>query len=229
VYAAVQVLTWNLFHGRAVPPAGHDLLGEFAAALAGWSWDIALLQEVPPWWPPALARACDAHARSALTSRNALLALRRTVAVRAPDLIKSNGGGANAILVRSPIVDERKLLLRRWPERRVCHAVALADGTWWANLHAQVHSPERAQADIDRAAAATLAWSDGAPAVLGGDFNVRAPGAPGLQPLGGRGVDHVLGRGWAAVAPTELPEHGRLSDHAPVIVTLTALGRAAGG
>jgi endonuclease/exonuclease/phosphatase family metal-dependent hydrolase len=228
----MRVLTWNLFHGRAVPPAGHDLLDEFAAALAGWAWDVALLQEVPPWWPPALARACDADARSALTSRNALLALRRAVAVRAPDLIKSNGGGANAILVRSsagPIVGECALLLRRRPERRVCHAVALADGTWWANVHAQVHSPERARADIERAASATLAWSSGAPAVLGGDFNVREPSAPGLRRLGGHGVDHVLGRGWDAAAPAELPEHGRLSDHAPVIVALTALDHATGG
>jgi len=228
----MRVLTWNLYHGRAVPPAGHDLLGEFAAALAGWAWDVALLQEVPPWWPPALARACDADVRSALTSRNALLPLRRAIAVRAPDLIKSNGGGANAILVRSsagPIAGERRLLLRRRPERRVCHAVTLADGTWWANVHAQVHSPVRAQADIGHAAAATLAWSAGAPAVLGGDFNVRDPAARDLQALGGRGVDHVLGRGWVAAAPTELPEHGPLSDHAPVIVTLTALGRTVGG
>ena len=74
----MRVLTWNLYHGRAVPPAGRDLLAEFAAALAGWDWDVALLQEVPPWWPPALARACDAQQRSALTSRNALPALRRS-------------------------------------------------------------------------------------------------------------------------------------------------------
>ncbi|MEA2131269.1 MAG: hypothetical protein QOJ85_4160 [Solirubrobacteraceae bacterium] len=225
----MRVLTWNLYHGRAVPPAARDLQADFAAALAGWAWDVALLQEVAPWWPAALARACGAEVRSALTSRNALLPLRRAIAVRAPDLIKSNGGGANAILVRGPIAAERRLLLRRWPERRVCHAVQLADGTWWANLHAQVHSPARARADIERAAAATLAWSAGAPAVLGGDFNVREPTAPGLRPLGGRGVDHVLGRGWAAVAPTELPDHGRLSDHAPVIVTLMRRERVSGG
>ena len=37
--------------------AGASCSHEFAAALAGWEWDVALLQEVPPWWPPALARA----------------------------------------------------------------------------------------------------------------------------------------------------------------------------
>jgi endonuclease/exonuclease/phosphatase family metal-dependent hydrolase len=219
----MRVLTWNLFHGRAQPGARRDLREQFAAALAGWTWDVALLQEVPPWWPPALARACDAEARAAPTSRNALPAVRHRLAERWPDVMKSNGGGANAILVRAGdgrIVDDRRLLLRRWPERRVCHAVALDDGTWCANLHAQVHSPPRARADIERAAAATLAWAGGGPVLLGGDFNVRPPSAQGFRWLGGHGVDHVLGRGVTADAPAEVPDRRTLSDHAPVIVTV---------
>ncbi len=228
----MRVITWNLFHGRAVPGAGRDLRHDFSRALASWEWDVALLQEVPPWWPPSLARACEAEARSALTSRNLGLALRRLVAERWPDAIKSNGGGANAILVRAaagPIADHRSVLLRRRPERRVCHAVALADGTWCANLHAQVHPAARARADIERAAAATLGWAGGEPALLGGDFNVRDPQASGFDALGGRGVDHVLGRGLIAGGPPELPEHGELSDHAPVIVTVLARAGTAGG
>lgn len=223
--ARMRVLTWNLFHGRAVPPAGRDLRGEFAAALAGWEWDVALLQEVPPWWPPALARACAADERTALTSRNSLLWLRRFVAERRPDLIKSNGGGANAILVRvtaGSIAAQRSIVLRRRPERRVCHAVELADGTWIANLHAQVHSARLAQADIERAARAVLGWADDAPALLGGDFNVREPAAPGFEPLGGHGVDHVLARGARSAGATEIPARGRLSDHAPVVVCVAA-------
>src|SRR5512147_2086759 len=96
----VRVLTWNLFHGRAVPERPRSLLPEFAATLAGWDWDVALLQEVPPWWPAQLGRACGASARMALTSRNWLLPLRRPVAERRPDLLRSNGGGCNAVLVR---------------------------------------------------------------------------------------------------------------------------------
>ncbi|MDP2712425.1 MAG: endonuclease/exonuclease/phosphatase family protein [Solirubrobacteraceae bacterium] len=221
----MRVLTWNLFHGRAVPPAGRDLQRAFAAALAGWDWDVALLQEVPPWWPPALALACDAQQRTALTSRNALLPVRRALARRAPDLIKSNGGGANAILVRtaySTIAEHRSLVLRRRPERRVCHAVALAAGLWCANLHAQVHSAERARADIERAAAATLGWADGGPVLLGGDLNVREPSAAGFARLGGDRVDHILGHGLRAVGAPELPDRGGLSDHAPVIVGVLA-------
>lgn len=221
----MRVLTWNLFHGRAVPPAGRDLQAEFAAALAGWEWDVALLQEVPPWWPPALARACDADQRTALTSRNALPRLRRFAAEHRPDVVRSNGGGSNAILVRgaaASIAAHRAVVLRRLPERRVCHAVELSDATWIANLHAQVHSAQRAQADIACAARAVLEWAGDAAALLGGDFNVREPVAPGLRPLAGHGVDHVLGRGVRAVGTVEIPARGRLSDHAPVIVCVTA-------
>lgn len=218
----MKLLTWNLFHGRSVPGARRDLLPEFASALAGWDWDVALLQEVPPWWPAHLGRACGAHARSVLTSRNALLPARRALARRWPDAIKSNGGGANAILVRDmQITDHRRVLLRRWPERRVCHAVALAGGPWCANLHAQVHGEQRAQADIARAAAATRSWSGDRPAILGGDLNVRDPSAPGFELLGGDGVDHVLGRRvLRGEAGVRVLDHGRLSDHAPVLVTV---------
>ena len=69
----LRVLSWNLYHGRADPPAGRPLFDEFAAMLAGWPWDVALLQEVPPWWPPQLARATGADERHVLTSRNFLL------------------------------------------------------------------------------------------------------------------------------------------------------------
>ena len=63
-------VTWNLFHGRSGPPAGSLTVSEFAATLAGWEWDVALLQEVPPWWPPRLAIAAGAEERMLLTSRN---------------------------------------------------------------------------------------------------------------------------------------------------------------
>jgi endonuclease/exonuclease/phosphatase family metal-dependent hydrolase len=219
----VRVLTWNLFHGRSVPGAGRDLMPEYAAAIAGWEWDVALLQEVPPWWGPTLGRTAGADARTALTSRNVLLPVRRALAVRFPDVIKSNGGGANAILVRGQaIAEHRSVVLRRRPERRVAHAVRTADGTWWANLHAQVHSEERAQADVRAAARALDGWAAGAPRlVLGGDTNVQRPVAPGFAHLGGNNVDHVLARGWTRVGARTL-DAGRLSDHEPVLVELAA-------
>jgi endonuclease/exonuclease/phosphatase family metal-dependent hydrolase len=212
------VLTWNLFHGRSVPDAPRELQADFAAALAGWEWDVALLQEVPPWWPPALGRACGASARTALTSRNWLLALSRPAARRRPDLVKSWGGGANAILVRGePVLEHRLRTLRAWPERRVVHGVRLARGWWVCNLHAQAHSEARAQADLALAAATASTWAAGAPVVLGGDFNTRAPAVPGFAHAGGDGVDHVFARAASVGAPARTLKRGPLSDHAPVL------------
>ena len=212
------VLTWNLFHGRSVPDEPREQLADFAARLAGWEWDVALLQEVPPWWAPELGRACGASARSALTSRNWLLPVSRWAARRRPDVIKSWGGGANAILVRGEgVVEHRLRTLRSWPERRVVHGVRLERGWLVCNLHAQAHSEARAQADVARAAATAITWAAGAPVVLGGDLNTRRPLAPGFEPVAGHGVDHVLGRLLRAGEPGRTLQRGQLSDHAPVL------------
>jgi endonuclease/exonuclease/phosphatase family metal-dependent hydrolase len=208
-------------HGRAVPSAGRYLLDEFAAALAAWEWDVALLQEVPPWWPALLAEQAGAEPRTVLTSRNALLPLRRAIAVRWPDLIKSNGGGANAILVRGmPIVEDRAIRLCLWPERRWLQAVRLAAGLWVGNLHATAHDDPAARRDLERARVHALAWAAGAPLILGGDLNLRQPSLPGLVQIGGHDVDHVFAAGLEGVGNADLLDRGRLSDHVPVRVTV---------
>jgi endonuclease/exonuclease/phosphatase family metal-dependent hydrolase len=217
----MKVLSWNLFHGRAKPPAGRDLFDEFAATLAGWDWDVALLQEVPPWWPRPLAERCRASMRMNLTGRNELLVVRRFVAERWPDLIKSGGGGANAILVRGErIAEHREVRLRRLPERRWMHAVRLADGTWVANIHAQTRPRERPVRDLGVAAAALDRWSAGAPrVVLGGDFNLPDPSVAGLERHASSWVDHVLARGFAR-GERGVHETAPLSDHRAVWVQL---------
>jgi endonuclease/exonuclease/phosphatase family metal-dependent hydrolase len=215
---ALRVLTWNLMHGRAVPSAGRELFEEFAGALAGWEWDVALLQEVPPWWPPELGQRLGADQRFVPTSRNALLGLRRAIAVRWPDVIKSHGGGANAILVRGlEIVEHRRLLLGRWPERRWLHAVALGSGAWVGNLHTEARADQG-----QRAAEALLSWAGGSPAVLGGDFNVREPQLDGFTLAGGHGVDQVFAAPHEA-GSAQVLERGSLSDHAPVLVSVVDL------
>jgi endonuclease/exonuclease/phosphatase family metal-dependent hydrolase len=212
----VVALTWNLFHGQAVPGAGRSLQHEFAGALASWAWDVALLQEVPPWWPGPLAEAAGAVHRRALTSRNSLLPLRRWAAERWPDVVKSQGGGANAILVRGEqIVEDRAVTLRRRPERRVAHGVRLGSGVWVVNLHASAHSPRRAQADLDRA---VDAWGGANPLVLGGDLNLRDP--RGLERVASRDVDHVLVRGLVPAGAPEVLDRGTLSDHPPLAASL---------
>jgi len=227
----MRVLVWNLFHGRALPPAGRGLLGEFAGLIAQWEWDVALLQEVPPWWPGPLARAAGAEQRTALTSRNALLAGRRALAARHPDLMKSNGGGSNAVLARSAIVSHRAVRLRISPERRVAQMVRLACGPCLVNYHGSA-IPPLATEELMRIWELALPWAGDAPLVVGGDLNLRAPRAPSptIAHVATRDVDHVFVRGLVAVAPTQVPARSislqgvtlELSDHPPLVISLAS-------
>jgi endonuclease/exonuclease/phosphatase family metal-dependent hydrolase len=218
----LRVLCWNLFHGRAVPPAGRSLLAEFTQRIAGWEWDLALLQEVPPWWPPSLARAAHAEQRTALTSRNAALPLRRAIAERRPDLLKANSGGANALLVRHPISEYMTTRLRVWPERRVAQFARLAGGVCAVNVHLS-RGQDQAAAELELVCTLAFDWAGDTPLILGGDFNLRAPEASGLglAHAAASGVDHVLARGFETVAVLEAPDAGALSDHAPLLADLS--------
>ncbi|HET8754674.1 MAG TPA: endonuclease/exonuclease/phosphatase family protein [Solirubrobacteraceae bacterium] len=217
----MRVLTWNLFHGRSRPPSGRSLQREFAEALAGWEWDVALLQEVPPWFPEPLAAAAGAEQRMQLTSRNQLLALTRPISVRNPDLLKSWGGGCNAILVRGqPILGHRAQRLRRAPEARWVHGVRLGGG-WVVNVHSHNKPEALALADTQRAIAAARAWAGGVPLVFGGDINLRHPPQfPGFVHVAGNHVDHLFTDGRAAAGKGQVIARGVLSDHPPVAVTL---------
>ena len=196
---AVRALTWNLFHGRDFPPnpalrtwrsrltrrserdTGHmqvnrDLVEEFASLLAGWSWDVALLQECPPRWSRALAAACHAAAHRVLTSRNWLLPVTSAIAEWNPDLIASWEGGSNLTLVRGARIDERRLLvLRRLPERRVAAFTRLETGLCIVNLHASNFHAADGFSPFGRGHAADLRWRP-EPA-LGGQLDLRRAGA----------------------------------------------------
>jgi endonuclease/exonuclease/phosphatase family metal-dependent hydrolase len=228
--AIVRVLTWNLFHGRSLPPAPGGLAEQFAALIGGWEWDVALLQEVPPWWPARLAARAGAEQCTALSSRNSLLALRRMLASRYPELMKSNGGGCNAVLSRHGIRESRALRLRLWPERRVAQLLRLSDGTCVANFHGSVRVP-LAEQELEELWAQSLDWAGSAPLVLGGDLNLRAPRAPagaGAEHVASRDVDHLFACGFARVGEAELLERRamiegqavELSDHSPLRVSL---------
>jgi len=219
-------------HGRAVPPAGHDLLDEFAGALAAWRWDVALLQEVPPWWAAPLADRLGGDRRLVLTSRNFGLPVRRALAARWPDLLRSSGGGANAIVTRRGRIEEhRALRLCRWPERRWLHAVRLrlsddpdAREAWVGNLHLTVHDAPAARREARVAAAAMRAWGTGQPLVLGGDFNLRGLVLDGYACAASHDADYVFVRGARPDADGAALERGRLSDHAPVSSTVSLAG-----
>ncbi len=226
----MRILTWNLFHGRSVPDTRRSLLTEFGAMLTSWPWDVALLQEVPPWWPSRLGRACDAAAFAAPTSRNQLLAITRPLAEHRPDVLKSWGGGCNAILVRGGFGgrEHHRLRLRLQPERRVMHAVRLDSGVWVGNLHASAHVEARAVADLVRAGSVLERWARGAAIVLGGDTNVREPSIPGFVDAGGHVLDHIFARGLTVGDPAQvLSRHdagidANLSDHRPVLADVRA-------
>ena len=254
--AALTVLTWNLYHGRDRPPkdstehvaVNRVLRDEFAAALAGERWDVAFLQEAPPYWLRSLATAAGASGSSALTSRNFGAFVRRRLAAWNPDLIASNEGGSNQILARSGwrISESRRLTLTLLPERRRLLCVRLSHpehGDLTAgNLHATAHDPAAAARDVLHAARAACAWSADVPLVFGGDLNVRMVELPdsferlhaelglgGARP--GRAIDHLLVRGLGTRSGAEAlpPERReirdsrgrvvRLSDHAPVVAT----------
>ena len=227
----MRVLVWNIFHGRSLPPSRHELIGHFAARLAAWEWDAALLQEVPPWWPPLLAERAGAHRRTVPTSRNALLPLRRALARKRPELMKSNGGGCNAALVRGRIAEHAALRLRTWPERRVAQLLRLGDGSALVNYHASSRA-ERAREELARLREHALAWAGRGPLVLGGDLNLRSPVLAGdFEHVARRDVDHVFVSGYRASHPALLLERevvvdGRevlLSDHVPILVELERL------
>jgi endonuclease/exonuclease/phosphatase family metal-dependent hydrolase len=241
--AIMLVLSWNLFHGRSSPSTKGSLYVEFAAKLGEWSWDVALLQEVPPWWPRRLADELGVEQRSALTSRNSLPGLRRVIAERRPELLKSNGGGCNAILSRAPISTHSTLLLRRWPERRVAQLARLKDGTCVVNLHASTR-PARAVQELERLWHCALEWAGADRLILGGDLNLRSPApAPAtVVHAAASGVDHVYAKGLLPIdengaatgtaGPVARPNRvivldGRpveLSDHAPLLARLREAG-----
>jgi endonuclease/exonuclease/phosphatase family metal-dependent hydrolase len=260
-------IAWNLFHGRDFPPdpglrtwrsrllripernathiqVNRDLEAEFAAMLASWEWDVALLQECPPRFAQPLARAAGAEGQRVLTSRNSLAALRRLAAAINPDLIASGEGGSNLTLVRASgalggIVERREMAIHEGrPERRAMAFTRTAAGVCVANLHATNDIPDLAAEDVRRAAEAATEWADGAPLLFGGDLNLR----PGQNPeifaeleerfgLAGTtapdAIDHLLVRGLETLThPTRWPGERRevecdglalrLSDHAPV-------------
>jgi endonuclease/exonuclease/phosphatase family metal-dependent hydrolase len=229
----MRVLSWNLYHGRALVPAHRPLLDEFAATLDGFGWDVALLQEAPPRWFGELCRRTRSNGVRVLTSRNWLPGLQGRLADLAPDLIKSWEGGSNQLLVRAPgrLVKHRRLTLAWWPEQRRMQWVRLDSGVCVANLHASAGLPERAAREVVAAAQAATEWSGDDPLVFGGDFNLRPARQPepfaelrdrfGLgDPTGPRVIDHLLVRGLrVAERPHQLPVEQRmgLSDHAPVL------------
>ena len=136
--------------------------------LDGLRWEVALLQEAPPRWLEPLGRRCRANGALALTSRNELAFLRAAIADRFPDLIKSNEGGSNMLLVRAPGTIEavERHMLARTPERRTLLLARVVDARRPA-AHGREHAPVGALDPPGRGGAArarqSWRWSSPAP------------------------------------------------------------------
>lgn len=267
----IHAITWNLFHGRDAPPdrslhswrsrllkitergpeyvqVNRNLFGEFTTALSGIHWDVALLQETPPRWLGDLEQATGAVGVRDLTSRNSLPSLRARLADWNPDLIGSNEGGANVLLVRPParVVATRAETLATRPERRRLVMVRLElpgnHQVVVACMHLSVPRTGQGRAEALRAAALASEWAADDPLVFGGDLNLRPVDHRaafddlrdrfGLAPpTGPKAIDHLLARSLDVVAPPvalhsdarEVPGADglaiRLSDHAPVVAS----------
>jgi endonuclease/exonuclease/phosphatase family metal-dependent hydrolase len=266
------VVAWNLFHGRDSPPdkslftlrsrllrrternathvqANRPLGDEFARVLDSAEWDIALLQEAPPRWRHALAERLGAESAIALTSRNSLPRLRTRLADWNPDLVASNDGGSNQLLVRRPwrIEGVREHTIARRPERRSMLFARLAGPSGAelavANLHGSEEDVRAGGAQVLDAAERAMEWAGALPLVFGGDLNLRPSRQPevfeelarrfGLgPPTAPDAIDHLLVRGLDVVeAPRRAPPRAReldagdgrvmrLSDHAYVAATV---------
>jgi endonuclease/exonuclease/phosphatase family metal-dependent hydrolase len=264
----LRAVTWNLFHGRDHPPdpalftwrsrlwrrternathvqVNRPLREEFATVLDRLEWDVALLQEAPPRWRGALSRAAGAEGALVPTSRNGLGRLRGALADLNPDLIASNEGGSNMVLVRAPggICEVRHVVLASRPERRamLLARVQLAGGVQLAVacMHLSVDATGHGPTEVMHAAEEAVTFARGGPLLFGGDLNLRPHRQPeafaaleerfGLAPPTAPGaIDHLLVRGLAVTAaPHQLPAAARelpagagrrlqLSDHAPV-------------
>ncbi len=267
----IHAISWNLFHGRDKPPdpalftwrsrllkiteqnaehaqVNRQLFADFATALAGMSWDLALLQECRPHWGPRFAEALGAEPHRVLTSRNQLAPLSGWLAELNPDLIASWEGGSNLTLVRGALLngdesisERRELVIHAGrPERRMMAFTRIAAGLCVANLHATNDRPELAGPEILRAADVAVEWAGDSPLIFGGDLNLRPGQHPeifetlrsrhGLAPATAPGrIDHLLSRGLELLeAPADLPhpEVARAADfHGPLGLWRREAGR----
>jgi len=265
----LRLLTWNLKHGRDDPPenlggwraklpravvrgkkyaqVNRSLKREFLAVVHGLEWDVALLQEAPPRWHGSF----DAQAARVLTSRNWLAPGRAFLQWASPDLIASNEGGSNQLLVRAPwrLGECRPYDIARKPERRRMMVVWVEAPDGRQVVVANLHGNKRKQTGSDReilaAAEHAVGLAGDLPLVFGGDLNQRPDQRPKLfesleqrfglaPPTGDKNIDHLLMRGLEVLEPPcamrdgvrQVPGPGglllQLSDH-PCVVAVAGM------
>ena len=185
------IRSWNLFHGRTVRTGSGVHLREMVELASADAPDVLCLQELPLW---ALSRL---EGWSGMTAFPA-------VAKRTP--------------VPQPLEHRTVRISDRGRERRVCHAVRLADIVI-GNVHAsnEFSHPEVPRAELKRAHELVESMAArGEARVLAGDFNLRDPDLPGpnIDHIVVAGIEHGALEVWRA--DRRLHNGAVLSDHAPV-------------
>lgn len=208
---ALLVRTWNIAHGRDVPPGPayghtrHKVLDEMAAVMREGDPDLVLLQEVPVWAGRTLSEGTGmgitiAHSYGAHVPFLHVplpLAAGEWLGRSIPDVARSQfEGQAQAVLYgpRLILVSARRVEInvrrRMRGEPRIAQLVRLrvrASGREFvvANVHAAYGD---ADVQLERAAWATEQFARGAPMLFGGDLNVP-PGSRSMRQLAARGWD----------------------------------------
>ncbi len=203
------VRTWNIAHGRDVPPGpeyGHahrKLLGEMADLITADRPDVVMLQEVPVWAASLLRKRTDMGVTLAHTYGAHIpfvhiplpLAAGEWLGNALPDMVKTQFEGQAQAVLYGPelvLVSARRVQVnsRRHlrGEPRVAQLVRLRHRRSGAefvvgNVHADAHD---ADPQIEAASWALEQFARGAPMVFGGDLNVHA-GSLALRRLAARG------------------------------------------
>jgi endonuclease/exonuclease/phosphatase family metal-dependent hydrolase len=207
--APLLVRTWNIAHGRDVPPGpgyGHarrKLLAEMCAVMVEDEPDIVLLQEVPVWagsllrdetrMGVTLADAYGAHVPFLHVPLP--LAAGAALGRALPDVVRTQFEGQGQALLYGPnllLVSARRVQLnerrRLRGEPRIAQLVRLRHRRLGfelavGNVHAD---PRGAPAQLEKAGFVLERFARGAPMILGGDMNAGS-GTAGLRALVGRG------------------------------------------
>ena len=216
------IRSWNVFHGRTAPTGSGVHLREMVELASADAPDVLCLQELPLW---ALSRLDDWSGMTALPA-----VAKRTPVPRwlggilqrhDPRRFRSGvTGQANAILLApglEPLEHRTVRISERGRERRVCHAVRLAEIVI-GNVHAsnEFRHPAVPRAELKRAHELIESLAAGGARVLAGDFNLRDPDLPGpnIDHIVVAGVEHGPLEVWPA--SRRLHNGAVLSDHAPV-------------
>ncbi|HYX83722.1 MAG TPA: endonuclease/exonuclease/phosphatase family protein [Gaiellales bacterium] len=207
---AIQIRTWNIAHGRDVPPSavyGHarrKLLAEMCAVMVEDAPDIVLLQEVPIWAAALLHERTGmgvtlAHAYGAhVPFLHVPLPLAAGAAIgRAlPDVARTQFEGQGQALLYCPdllLVSARRVQLnerrRLRGEPRVAQLVRLRHRRAGRELVVgNVHADHGgAPEQLEKAGFVLERFARGAPMLLGGDLNAGPKSA---------GVRALVRRGW---------------------------------